>query len=252
MTTVAHGRLKCLLIGVTCLSVSSIAGVVLAQSDGRGTTSVWIEDLPADRLGSVAGSGKTTVILSAGSSDAVANHVQVARYVAQRVADELMNALVLPIAAGRPGTVREARDEVERAIVTAKFRNVVILGDENTRVGDTSLEQIAATLDAEWQPKGTRVIYVTAHEIRPGQDMTLNSDYLRRWASRTIPADRRKPVEDAAELLFVDRGGQWLRNDMIAARDRAVVSAELGRLLVEQRVSAILTRIRELSPSHVR
>jgi hypothetical protein len=82
--------------------------------------------------------------------------------------------------------------------------------------------------------------------------MTLNADYLRRWASRTVSVARRKPVEDFSELLFVDRDRQWLRDNMIAAQDRAVVSAELGRILVEQRVSAILTRIRELSPSHVR
>jgi hypothetical protein len=248
----AHGRFARLLVAATSLSVLLTAGVVVAQSNAPRITSVWTEDFPGDRLSRVVGSGKTTVILSAGSSLAVENHVQVARYIAQRVADELMNALVLPIAAGWPKTVRDVREEVERAIVTAKFRNVVIVGDESTSVGDTSLERIAAALDAEWQPKGARVLYVTAHEIRPGQSMTLNADYLRRWALKTVPATRRKPVEDFSELLFVDRGRQWLRDDMIAAQDRAVVSAELGKILVEQRVSAILTRIRELSPSHVR
>jgi hypothetical protein len=252
MAAAAHVRFVCLLVVATCLSVRFTAGVVFAQSDAPRITSVRAEDLPAGLLSRVVGSGKTTVILSAGSSLAVENHVQVARYVAQRVADELMNALVLPIAAGWPKAVRDVRDEVDRAIVTTKFRDVVIVGDESTRVGDTSLERFAATRDAEWQPKGARVFYVTAHEIRPGQDMTLNADYLRRWASRTVSVARRKPVEDFSELLFVDRDRQWLRDNMIAAQDRAVVSAELGRILVEQRVSAILTRIRELSPSHVR
>lgn len=237
MATTALVRFVCVLVAATCVGVVFTSSVVFVQSDARGR---------------VVGSEKTTVILSAGSSLAVENHVEVARYVAQRVADELMNARVLPIAAGWPKTVRDVRDEVDRAIVSAKFRNVVIVGDESTGVGDTSLERIAATLDAEWQRKGARVLYVTAHEIRPGQDMTINADYLRRWASRTVPVARRKPVEDFSELLFVDGDHRWLRDDMIAAQDRAVVSAELGRLLVEQRVSAILTRIRELSPSHVR
>jgi hypothetical protein len=234
MAATAQLRFVCVLVAAMCVDT---ADVVFAQSD-------------ASRR--VVGSGTTTVIVSAGSSLAVENHVQVARYVAQRVADELMNAQALPIAAGWPKTVRDVRDEVERAIVTTQFRYVVIVGDESTRVGDTSLERIAATLDAEWQSKGARVFYVAGHEIRPGQDMTLNADYLRRWASRTVPAARRKPVEDFSELLFVDRDRQWLRDDMIAAQDRAVVSKELGKMLVEQRVSAILTRIRELSPSHVR
>lgn len=237
MATTALVRFVCVLVAATCVGVGFASGVVFAQSDAPGR---------------VVGSEKTTVILSAGSSLAVENHVEVARYVAQRVADELMNALVLPIAAGWPKTVRDVRDEVDRAIVTAKVRNVVIVGDESTGIEDTSLERIAASLDAAWQPKGARVFYVAAHEIRPGQDMTLNADYLRRWASRTVPAARRKPVEDFSELLFVDRDRRWLRDDMIAAQDRAVVSPELGKILVEQRVSAILTRIRELSPSHVR
>jgi hypothetical protein len=249
----AHVRpARIMVAALACLNVLLAAGAVLAQPAAPRAASVWTEDFPGDRLSRAVAGGKTTVILSAGSSLAVENHVRVARYVAQRVADELMNALVLPMAPGRPGGTREVRDAVDRAIVAAGFRNVVIAGDEDTSVGDTSLERIAATLDAEWQPKGVRVYYVTAHEMRPGQSMTFNSDYLRRWGSRTIPAARRKSVEDLSELLFVDQGGRWLRESMIPAQDRPVVSAELGRVLVEQRVSSILNQIRALSPSHVR
>ena len=249
----AHVRLARRLVAAgASLMALLAAGPVSAQPAALRTASVWTEELPGDRLNRAVAGGKTTVILSAGSSLAVENHVEVARYVAQRVADELMNALVLPIAAGRPRDVGEVRDAVGRAIATVGFRNVVIVGDEETRVADTSLERIAATLDTEWQPKGARVFYVTAHEIRPGQGMTFNVDYLRRWASRTIPASRRKSVEDLSELRFVDQGGKWLRDSMIPAEDRPVVSAELGRVLVEQRVSSILNQIRALSPSHVR
>ena len=74
-----------------------------------------------------------------------------------------------------------------------------------------------------------RIRYVTAHEMRPGQGMTINADYLRRWAGRTVPAERRKTVEDQAELLFVDPERKWLRPDMIAAEDRAVVTPHWAR-----------------------
>jgi hypothetical protein len=241
-----------LVAAATCLSALLGGGAVSAQSAVPRAASVWTEELPGDRLARAVAGGKTTAILAAGSSLAVENHVQVARYLAQRVADELMNALVLPIAPGGPGAARDMRDAVDRAIVTTGFRNVVIVGDEETRVGDTSLERIATALDAEWQPKGARVYYVTAHEMRPGQGMTFNSDYLRRWAARTIPASRRKSVEDLSELFYVDRERRWLRDDMIPAEDRAVVSRELGKILLDQRVSSILNQIRELSPSHVR
>ena len=94
---------------------------------------------------------------------------------------------------------------------------------------------------------------MTAHEPRPGQrGLTYNGDYLRRWAGRTVPADHRKPVEDFSELLFVDPSHKWLNPDTIPAADRDVVKPALGRMLVEERVSSILERIRALSPSHVR
>jgi hypothetical protein len=88
--------------------------------------------------------------------------------------------------------------------------------------------------------------------MRPGQGMTFNADYLRRWAGRTVPAARRKSVEAASEFLFVDRDHKWIRQDDIPPEDRAVVSPELGKLFVEQRVTSILNQIRTLSPSHVR
>ena len=263
----------------TLLSARTASAIVLAATTGVGALlfeasawaqlpaprlgSVWVEDFPGDRLKQAVAAGKATVILSAGSSLAIENHVQVARYVAQRVAEELTNALVLPItaseASGAGGSKRatadaalEIRVPLDRVLLAGGFRHAVIIGDEQTRVGDTTLERIATMLDTEWRPKGVRVYYATAHEIRPGQAMTFNADYLRRWASRTIPAARRKSVEDHSELRFVDGERKWLLDDMIPVEDRAVVSAELGKILVEQRVSSILNQIRVLSPVHVR
>jgi hypothetical protein len=247
--------------GVGALLFEASAWAQLPPAPRLG--SVWVEDFPGDRLKQAVAAGKATVILSAGSSLAIENHVQVARYVAQRVAEELTNALVLPITAseasgggdskrGTADALVEIPVRLERALLAGGFRHAVIIGDEQTSVGDTTLERIATMLEAKWRPKGVRVYYVTAHEIRPGQGMTFNADYLRRWASRTIPAARRKSVEDYSELRFVDGERKWLLDDRIPVEDRAVVSAELGRVLVEQRVSSILNQIRLLSPVHVR
>ena len=225
--------------------------------------SVWVEDYATEALEAAVASGKTTLIYSGGSSMAVANHVQVARYVAQRVAEELANALVLPVtpddsaapasrrsrAGGAPGNAYEV---VTRAIRSGGFKDVVIIADEGAGPDDRVLEDQAERLAADQQPSGVRVYYVTAHETRPGQGMTFNADYLRRWASRTVPAERRKLIEDQAELLFVDPTREWLRPDMIAVEDRAVVVPALGRILLEQRVSSILNQIRALSPAHLR
>jgi hypothetical protein len=202
-------------------------------------------DLSPEALKAAVASGKTTLIYSGGSSTAVANHVQVARYVAQRVAEELANALVLPITTDGPGA---ASDVVNRAIRTGGFKNVMVVADEGTAPDDRRLETLAKKLDAEWKPTGVNVYYITAHEMRPGQGMTFNADYLRRWAGRTIPAERRKRVEDEAELLYVDPGRRWLGPNMIPLEDREVVTPALGRILLEERVTSILSQIRTLSP----
>ena len=140
---------------------------------------------------------------------------------------------------------------MNRAIAAGGFKNVMIMGDDGP-AGDSALESVAKKLEAEWQPKSVRVYFIHAHELRRGQGMTFNADYLRRWAAKTVPPDRRKAVEDYSELLFVDRDHKWLRPEMIPVEDRAVVNPALGKVLVETRVTSVLDQIRRLSPSHVR
>ena len=235
----------------TVLLLSSLAVPVLAHAASR---SVWLEDHSQAELEAAVASGKTTLIYSGGSSMAVANHVEPARYVARRVAEELANALVLPVTPDAPAAAasrRSARrasldayDVVSRALRASRFADVVIIADEGAGPADHSVEDLARRLEADWSSSGVHVRYVTAHETRPGQAMTLNADYLRRWASRTVPVDHRKAVEDQAELVFVDPQRKWLRPDMIAAEDREIVVPPLGKILLEQRVSSVLDQIR--------
>jgi 4-carboxymuconolactone decarboxylase len=221
------------------IAIACLAGLPAWAQSGTPSRSIWIDDYTATALTAAVASGKTTLIYSGGSSTAVANHVQVARYVARRVAEELANALVLPIRSD--STTYET---VSEAIRSGGFTDVVIIADEGAGPDDRTLSDLALQLEARWQSSGVRVFHVTAHEGRPGQEMTLNADYLRRWASRSVPPERRKAVEDQAELLFADPEHEWLRPDMIAAEDRAVVVPALGRILLEQRVSSILHQIR--------
>jgi hypothetical protein len=248
---------------VTVLAIVGLAGPPVWAQSVTPSRSVWTDDYSAAALTAAVASGKTTLIYSGGSSAAVANHVQVARYVARRVAEELANALVLPIRAdgadsstSRQSVARDvpvnAYESVNQAIRAGGFTDLVIIADEGAGPADRTLLDLAERLQAEWDPSGVRILYVTAHEERPGQGMTLNADYLRRWASRTVPPERRKAIEDQAELLFADPDNEWVRADVIPAEDRAVVTPALGRILLEQRVSSILNQIRELSPAHRR
>ena len=241
---------------VAVLAMACLHGLPAWAQSVPPSRSVWIDDYTPAMLTAAVASGKTTLIYSGGSSTAVANHTAVARYVARRVAEELANALVLPIRpdVAEPSTSRRsaARDEpvsayetVSRAIREGGFKEVLIIADEGAGPADRTLNDLAERLEAQWRPSGVRILHVTAHEERPGQGMTLNADYLRRWASRTVPAERRKAVEDQAELLFADQDREWFQPEMISAEDRAVVVPALGRILLEQRVSSVLNQIRQ-------
>src|SRR5512138_3638016 len=87
--------------------------------------SMWVDDYTPAALTAAVASGKSTLIYSGGSSTALANHIQVARYVARRVAEELGNALVLPI-----GSDATAYETIGQAIRSGGFSDVVILADE--------------------------------------------------------------------------------------------------------------------------
>lgn len=211
--------------------------------------SIWYADYSPSEVDAAVARGTTTLIYSGGSSMAVANHVETARYVARRVAEELGDALVLPVTPipATPSAARKtpsAYDTVSAALRASRFTQVVVLADEGAGPDDRSLQELTERLSAEWSGAGVRVRYVTAHEVRPGQSMTLNADYLRRWASRTVAPEQRKVVEDQAELLFVDPQRKWLRPNMVAAQHRDVVVPALGSILLEQRVSGILNELR--------
>jgi 4-carboxymuconolactone decarboxylase len=247
--------MKCFVLAVLPLLLATVASAQTASP-----RSVWVADYSPDGVKTAVAAGKTTLIYSGGSSMAVANHVEVARYVARRVAEELGNALVLPIvptpARAESAAVNRGSDGpfeiVTRFVAAADFKEVFVVADEGAGPADTTLEQLVSRLDAALKPKGVPVHHITAHELRPGQDgLTFNGDYLRRWAVRTIQPDRRKPVEDAAELLYVDPDHKWLKTASIAAQDREVVTPALGRLLLEERVSSILNQIRSQSPRHL-
>jgi 4-carboxymuconolactone decarboxylase len=244
---------------VALLGLASLLAGPLLSHGAPPPRSVFMADYSSADLDSAIASGRTTLIYSGGSSMAVANHVEVARYVARRVAEELGNALVLPVTADTPGLPRasagrgaiEPYDVVNRALHSARFTNIVIVADEGTGPSDRRMQELAERVRADWGPSGVHVQYVTAHEIRPGQGMTMNADYLRRWAGRTVQAEHRKTIEDQAELLYVDPERKWLRRDAVAAADRTVVVPAVGKMLLEQRVSAILNRIRSDAPHAV-
>ena len=81
-----------------------IAAIVIAAQPVRGETrSVWIDDLTWPEVRDAIAAGKRTAIVYTGSSEqngphmVIGKHNFVAHYEAQRIAEELGDALVYPI-----------------------------------------------------------------------------------------------------------------------------------------------------------
>ena len=257
---------------VAAVSLSLFLGVSgFAQSQ-----SVWIEELTTDEVRAAVAAGKTTAIYYTGglhqNGAVVVNgkHLIIARYVAQRVAEELGNTLVLPInpyvpafpggdptkkeghlrAAGSISVTDEtygaiAREVVTSAIVATGFKNVMLMGDHGFGM-DTEgvfdggrLKKVAEELDAEWRSRGTRVYYIP---VDGEVDHRMIPDYL---TQRNVPAKVQTSVDDISEVWSVDQKG--IREDKIPPDIRTFVSPELGRTFTELKVSTILRHVRRLT-----
>jgi creatinine amidohydrolase/Fe(II)-dependent formamide hydrolase-like protein len=257
----------CFVLGLSALS--------LAQS-----RSVWIADYTGQEVMAAVAAGKTTLIYCGGATHAdgpavaTGKHVNVGRHVAQRVAEELGNALVLPINPYAPasaqmnhtsassaaivgGTVSLSdetyalvtKDVINSALRAVResegftgpgFKNVMVMGDHSQ--GQDTLQRAARDLDAEWKSKGVRVYYV---DLAPVGKRLMN-DYLTKL---NIPAPRQTPIDDETELMFVDRDHQWVRLDKIPAEERKLATPETGKIFVDFKINAVVQQIRKLTAS---
>jgi creatinine amidohydrolase/Fe(II)-dependent formamide hydrolase-like protein len=259
----------------TAFFVLALGIIDLAQS-----RSVWIADYTGQEVMAAVAAGKTTLIYCGGATHAdgpvvaTGKHVNVGRYVAQRVAEELGNALVLPINPYAPasaqmthtspssaaivgGTVslsdetyslvtKDVINSTLRAVreseglVGPGFKSVMVMSDHSQ--GQDTLQRVAKDLDAEWKSKGVRVYYI---DLAPVGKRLMN-DYLKKL---NVPAPRMTPIDDETELMFVDHEHQWVRQDKIPSEERRVATPETGKIFVDFKINAVVEQIRKLNAS---
>ncbi len=235
--------------------------------------SALIEDLTWTEVRDAIAAGKTTAIYYAGSTEqngphmALGKHNFIARYVSQRVAEELGNALVYPIMPFGPtgdiatktdhmrfpGSVSVSQDtfgavarEVALSAIAAGFKNVVLMGDHG---GDQeALKTVAGGLDNEWSPKGIHVRYIPDLYYKEKEQMR---EYL---TKRNMAIDQHAGIDDTSEVMFIDTDGKWIRKDKLAPDngkmgvegDPTQASAELGRMFIEFKIQDAVAQIRGL------
>jgi len=246
-----------------------LPSVVLAQSK-----SVLIEDLTWMEVRDAIAGGKTTAIYYAASIEqngpglALGKHLFIAHYAAQRIAEELGNALVYPTMpyaiAGDPikktghmrfpGTVSLSEEtfgavarEVAISALAAGFKNVALMGDHGG--GQQTLKKVAEALNAEWSPKGVHVYYIPDLYHKEKEQM---KEYL---TKRNMAIDEHAGIDDTSEVMFIDKENKWVRKDKLAPDDGKMgvrgdptqASVELGKMFIEFKIKNAVTQIRSLT-----
>jgi len=246
-----------------------LPSVVLAQSK-----SVLIEDLTWMEVRDAIAGGKTTAIYYAASIEqngpglALGKHLFIAHYAAQRIAEELGNALVYPTMpyaiAGDPikktghmrfpGTVSLSEEtfgavarEVAISALAAGFKNVALMGDHGG--GQQTLKKVAEALNAEWSPKGVHVYYIPDLYYKEKEQM---KEYL---TKRNMAIDEHAGIDDTSEVMFIDKENKWVRKNKLAPDDGKMgvrgdptqASVELGKMFIEFKIKNAVTQIRSLT-----
>jgi creatinine amidohydrolase len=241
------------------------------------TASVWIEDLTWPEVRNAIASGKRTAIIYVGSTEqngphmVLGKHNFIARALAQRIAEQLGDALVYPTLpyaiAGNaitrtghmrfPGTVSLPPEVffgvvrgVAQSALTAGFKVVLLMGDHGG--GQDELALAAKELDAQARPDGTRVLFIGDLYAKSRAQMR---DIL---ASRGLPTtDDHAGIPDTSSLLYLQTADAWIRKDKIALADAKTgvqghpefSSAELGKVYLDLKVDLAVKQIRTLLAS---
>jgi creatinine amidohydrolase len=252
-----------------------VAAIAFATLPAHGETrSVWIDDLTWPEVRDAIDAGKRTAIVYTGSSEqngphmVIGKHNFVARHVAQRIAEELGDALVYPTlpfavtgnAAARTGHMRfpgsvplppEVYFNVVRAVarsaLAAGFKVVAIMGDHGG--GQNELARVAKELDARRGADGARVIFVG--DLYAKTDAQFTQMLGRRGLPRN---DAHAGIRDTAELLYLETAGQWIRKDKLAAADEStgvrgkptLATPEIGKEYLDLKVENAVRQIRSL------
>jgi creatinine amidohydrolase/Fe(II)-dependent formamide hydrolase-like protein len=251
------------------------AAMVLAALPAYGQTrSVWIDDLTWPEVRDAVAAGKRMAIIYTGSSEqngphmVIGKHNFVARHEAQRIAEELGDALVYPVlpfaitgnAAAHTGHMRfpgsvtlppEVFSGVVRAVaqsaLAAGFKVVAMMGDHGG--GQNELARVAKELDAQHRPDGARILYIGDLYTKSEAQM---AELL---AKRGLPGNETHAgIRDTSELLYLEKPGEWIRKDKLSEGNEAngvrgeprLASAEIGKLYLDLKVENAVRQIRSL------
>lgn len=236
--------------------------------------SVFIEELTWPEVQANIASGKTTAIYYAGSTEqngphmATGKHNVVARFVAERIARKLENALVYPILPFAPtgdpekktdhmrfpgsvsvsdATFGAVARDVASSARAAGFRNIVFMGDHGG--GQQALKNIAEELNTRWASERVRVTHIPDLYYRSQQ---LAFELLR---AKGLKDGNHAGIIDTSELLFVDQARKLIRTRKLAAGsdasgvdgDPRLATRQLGERFIAFKIDSAVSQIQKLT-----
>ena len=258
------------------------AGLIPLATGGFSSSadpSLLMEEMTTTEVRDAIRMGKTTVLIFNGSTEAsgqhlaLGKHVYRARYLGERIARELGNALVAPVMPFAPttdetrfpGTINlspatfsRVNMEVAGSMMKAGFKYIILMGDHAGN--QAPLKALAPKLDAKYCSQGVRVFYSSDAYTKSDREIEA---YL---TEHGFPPSRHAGVADTSELWAVN--AKYVRPDKIVVGgpvpsagsplalgtagvegDPRRSSQELGRIFMEWKVKNAVAEIRKLIQS---
>jgi creatinine amidohydrolase/Fe(II)-dependent formamide hydrolase-like protein len=236
--------------------VSILLAFVFSTTLIAQTKSLLIEDMSWTEVRDAIAAGKTTAIYYAGSIEqngpgvALGKHFFIAHTLAQKIAEQLGNALVYPTmpfaptgdwgytisASSKTGNGNIDRDkigghmqmagsvnvtdetfaavahDVAMSAITAGFRNVILIEDHGG--GQQPLSKVAEAMNKEFGPAGIHVYYIPDLYY---QEKVFMRDYLPKHG---LAVDGHAGTDDTSEVMYVDKlingnSSKWIRRDKL-------------------------------------
>jgi creatinine amidohydrolase len=162
----------------TALAQDPLVNATVASGARAPASRVRMEEMTSTEIEAAIRTGKTTVLIfnasteASGPALALGKHIVRARYLGERIARELGNALLAPVMPFAPttdekrfpGTVDLAaetfarvNEDVALSMAKAGFKYVVLMGDHGDN--QPSIKAVAARLDEKLRLQGVRVLY---------------------------------------------------------------------------------------------
>ena len=216
---------------LSLLVVGTIPMPAAPAPGGLKPERVLMDEMTMTEVRDAIASGKTTVLLFNGSTEQTGPHVVLgkhifkARYLGERMARELGNALVAPVMPFAPtsdelmkfpGTINlsdetfsRVNEEVTASLVKAGFKYVILLGDHGGN--QDPLKALAPRLDARYRPQGVRVFFSGDSYAKADAEVEA---YLK---AHGFPPSNHGGVADTSEVWAI--GAAYVRPDKIAMGD---------------------------------